>query len=68
MPIGARHMTMEAGMKKQDPRKVKVPTQAIQDSRKVRIGGYSPNLPVRPAPAAVADSGKVRIGGYSPTL
>ncbi|HLE66118.1 MAG TPA: hypothetical protein VI730_03135 [Burkholderiales bacterium] len=55
-------------MKKRHPRNVKVPTQAIKDSRKVRIGGYSPNLPVRTAPAAVADSGKVRIGGYSPTL
>jgi hypothetical protein len=55
-------------MKKRHPRNVKVPTQAIKDSGKVRIGGYSPNLPVRTAPAEVADSGKVRIGGYSPTL
>ena len=51
-------------MTKQDPKQVKLPTPAIKDSRKVRIGGYSPMLPVRSAPALVADPGKVRIGGY----
>ena len=40
----------------------------IQDTSKVRLGGMSPSLPVRIAPAAVADAGKVRLGGMSPSL
>lgn len=40
----------------------------IADNGKVRLGGASPNLPIRIAPASVADSGKVRIGGASPNL
>jgi hypothetical protein len=55
-------------MRKNALKRVKLPTPAIKDSNKVRIGGYSPVLPVRPASAAIADSGKVRIGGYSAAL
>ena len=52
-------------MKKTDVQKVKLPTAAIKDSHKVRIGGYAPTLPVRSPTVAIADSGKVRIGGYA---
>jgi hypothetical protein len=47
---------------------VKVPSSRVVDSGKVRIGGTSPSLPVRMAPATVNDAGKVRIGGQSPSL
>lgn len=40
----------------------------VADNGKVRLGGASPNLPIRIAPASVADNGKVRIGGSSPAL
>ena len=52
-------------MKKIYPQKVILPTAAIKDSHKVRIGGYAPALPVRSPTLAIADSGKVRIGGYA---
>ena len=55
-------------MKVRDLKQVKLPVQSIRDSRKVRIGGYSPALQVRKAPASVTDSGKVRIGGYGSVL
>jgi|SwirhirootsSR2_FD_contig_31_15590647_length_551_multi_4_in_0_out_0_2 hypothetical protein len=55
-------------MKKVHLTKVKLPTSAIKDSRKVVIGGYSATLRVRTAPKAVADSRKVSIGGYRITI
>ena len=51
-------------MRKVDPTRIKLPTSAIKDSRKVAIGGYSSQFRVRTAPKAIADSGKVSIGGY----
>jgi hypothetical protein len=56
-------------MSKQSDFSVKVPAPAhLEDAGKVRLGGWSPSLPVREPPATVADSGKVRIGGMAPAL
>lgn len=55
-------------MRKQDATNVKLPTPAIEDSGKVRMGGMSPSLVVRAAPASIADTGKVQLGGMSPPL
>jgi hypothetical protein len=66
---GSTHRSLlEAVMKKTDTQKVKLPTPAIKDSHKVRIGGYAPTLPVRSPSLAIADSGRVRIGGYAFTI
>jgi hypothetical protein len=50
------------------PKKVNLPTPAIQDSRRVANGGYSTQFRVRSAPKAIDDSGKVCIGGYRLTF
>jgi hypothetical protein len=38
--------------------------QTTTDSGKIRMGGQSPSLPVRPT----TDASKVRMGGQSPSL
>jgi hypothetical protein len=50
-----------------------VAARDTRDSGKVKLGGWSPSLPVTkstPAstPAAVKDAGKVHLGGWGPTL
>jgi hypothetical protein len=56
---------LEAFMQTQNS---KIPTPAIADTGKVRMGSMSPSLPVRSTPAAVADTGKVRMGSMSTSL
>jgi hypothetical protein len=46
---------------------VKVPTPAIKDDARVRIGNMSPSFPpVRARPVKVADNGQIRMGMVSP--
>jgi hypothetical protein len=59
---------LEAFMQTQDSKIVTIPTPAIADTGKVRMGSMSTSLPVRSTPAAVADTGKVRMGSMSTSL
>ena len=46
-----------------------VPARDTLDSGKVKLGGWSPSLPViKSTPAAVKDAGKVHMGGWAPAL
>jgi hypothetical protein len=65
---GGSMKMLEASMQTQDTKIVTVPTPAITDAGKVRMGSMSPSLPVRTTPIAVADSGKVRMGSMSTSL
>jgi hypothetical protein len=48
---------------------VKVPTPAIKDDGRVRMGMVSPAFPpVRARPANVADNGRIRMGMVSPSF
>jgi hypothetical protein len=48
---------------------VKVPTPAIKDDGRVRMGMMSSAFPrVRARPANVADSGQIRMGMMSPSF
>jgi hypothetical protein len=47
---------------------VKVPTPAIADNGRVRLGYMSPSLPPVRLSAETEDNGKVRIGYMSPSL
>jgi hypothetical protein len=63
-------LTMEASVKKTPAEKVvPIPSPAIQDRGKVRMGTMSPTFPpVRTKPANFADSGRIRLGTMSPTF
>ena len=47
----------------------KVPARDTLDSGKVKLGAWSPSLPVmQTVPANVKDAAKVRLGAWGPSL
>ena len=58
---------MERTVKEIGP--VKIPSVAMEDHGKVRMGAFTPPFPpIRAEPGRVGDNGKIRMGAFTPVF